>query len=254
MIDAGVANLVAVLAYPLSYQMNAQFIPISRAVIGAGSELGGFETTGVAAPVTPAPAPTPSPAPSPAPTPSPSPSPAPASSPSVAFSGVANGTSLAAISSGWGGGYDRYEVQNGALQALAGRGSYGEYAYYTPVTSADQSIELVRKGGSFSGSLNLNLLQTDGTSQYFASFSQSSIDLRRQSVAINYNIPTTINWANDTTLKLSKIGGVIKIFINGAEIYSYTDPTPISTGGSPGFSLSPGSDVTLQRLVSVNAQ
>ena len=213
---------------------------------------------------TPTPTPTPSPAPTPTPTPSPTPTPAPTPPPPspvapagetmVNFSGYSNGTNVSATGN-WGG-INGHEVQSGYLQSIAGRGSYGDYSFLTNVTSADQGIQIVRKGGVFSGNIITMLYAGLPTNydqgKYIATWYTTSIDLRSANGTINYSIPINVNWANDNALKMTKSGSVVKLFLNGTEVYSYIDPTPL-TGGSPGFSLAAGSVVANQRLISATA-
>ncbi len=262
--DAAQVNLSAVGAYPLNYQLNPQFVPESRSVIGSASDLGAVEYVSgpMSSPVVvvtptptpaPAPAPTPVPTPAPAPTPTPVPSPVPQAGNQISFASFPNGTNINATANDWGG-TGQFEVVGGLLQTISGRGNWGEYSYRTSGAGANQGIELVRKGSAFVGSLatmleagaNGNYSQGKYTATWFSSY----VDLRSDNGIIDYHIPLTTNWNSDTTIKMSIVNGTIKLFVNGSELYSYVDSAPL-TGGSPGFSLNPGNDVTTQRLMSV---
>jgi hypothetical protein len=247
-------NLAAVNAHPVSYQLHGSYVP--RIVIGAASDLGAYEQGGESG-TTPTPSPSPSPAPepipSPSPTPSPTPTPTPSSGSSITFANFPNGTNVNSTANGWGG-TEQFEVVNGLLQAIAGRGAYGEYSYQKSIPGANQGIEIVRRGGTFVG--NIQTLLHAGyngnfsSGRYIATWSAASIDLRSENGVINYNIPINVDWNQDTALKMTIADGVVKLFVNGAQVYTYTDPHPLS-GGFPGFSLVPGSNVSKQQLVSV---
>jgi hypothetical protein len=266
-VDVAQANLSAVSAYPVNMQL-LNGVSMTRSVVGSAADLGAVEyvsgalssvsqTTTPVAQSTPTTTPTPTTTTSPSTTPTSEPTtiptPTPTSGAFISFADFPNGTNVNSTASDWGG-TGQFEVVGGTLQTVAGRGSYGEYSFRTGMPGANQGIEIVRKGGAFSGSL-ATLLHAGyagnySSGRYTATWNADYIDLRSDNGTINYHIPISVNWNADATLKMTIQSGVLKLFANGTEVYSYTDPNPLS-GGYPGFSLVPGSDVTAQRLVSV---
>jgi hypothetical protein len=162
-----------------------------------------------------------------------------------------NGTSLAALSGKFRpAGYAAdFECQSGNLQCVAGTGFYGAVVRYEDGQGANQQSTLVRTGAPFpsGGELGVYVQLADGQGGYGAWFSETNVQLRRQSPAdvgpvYIDQIAHGIDWSADATLRIQVADGVVTIFANGGECLSYIDDAPL-TVGFPGFYMVPGADV-----------
>lgn len=62
-------------------------------------------------------------------------------------------------------------------------------------------------------------------------------------------------WNSDTVVKMTAVGGVVNVYLNGTLLTSFTDTSPL-TGGYPGLSLYPAgtsSDMVLSSWSDNNA-
>lgn len=160
----------------------------------------------------------------------------------------ANGTTFANSSDFTGSGASskgRYEIQNGACQCLAGTGTFGEILYYTGSTSSPQAC-VAEMAHPFSGSVTLYLRSSPGASGYSVEISGTSCTFRRAGVWQSGN-STPAGSGGTQILKLYEEGGAIKCFVDGTQIFSFTDSTPITTG-SPGFSMNTSSESATRML------
>ena len=149
-----------------------------------------------------------------------------------------------------------FECQSGNLQCAAGTGFYGAVVRYENGQGADQQSTLVRSGAPFpsGGELGVYVQLNDAQGGYGAWFSETNVQLRRQApsdVGPIYidQIAHNIDWSSDATLRIQVADGVVTIFANGSERFSYIDETPL-TGGYPGFYMVPGTDVAAHAATS----
>src|SRR5262249_13446943 len=149
-----------------------------------------------------------------------------------------------------------FECQSGNLQCVAGTGFYGAVVRYENGQDASQQSTLVRTGAPFpgGGEVGVYVQLNDTQGGYGAWFSGTNVQLRRQSAAdvgpiYIDQIAHNIDWSADATLRIQVADGVVTIFANGSERFSYIDETPL-TGGYPGFYLVPGDDVSAHAATS----
>ncbi len=161
-----------------------------------------------------------------------------------------NGTLLSALNSDWQGAAgpsskDRYECANGALQCVTGTGSNGEACYYTIGMGANQGME-AKILAPWSGDMAFGVQTTDSAAGYVLSLGATSWSFRRGGVWQNGGSLSS-NTNQDLIVKVTVVGGVAKAFVNGTEIFSMTDASPV-TGGGAYFMLLPGSTVSNLRM------
>jgi uncharacterized protein YfiM (DUF2279 family) len=163
-----------------------------------------------------------------------------------------NGTTLAALSGKFQpAAYAAdFECQSGNLQCVAGTGLYGAVVRYENGQGANQQSTLVRRGGVFpsGGELGVYVQLNDGQGGYSAWFSETNVQLRRQSPAdvgpiYIDQIAHNIDWSAEATLRIQVVDGLVTIVANGGEQFSYSDEAPLA-GGFPGFYMVPGANVS----------
>ena len=160
---------------------------------------------------------------------------------------ASNGTLLSALNPNWQGATGDYEVQDGTLRCTSGAVWNASVVYYSNNQSNDQQVQVKRPGSTFntaSGtSFSVNLRVDTGQSGYVCSFFGSSYQLRRNGEWINGGSMDIATWNSDTVVKMTVVGGVVNVYVNGVLLISSTDTTPL-TGGYPGLSLYPAGTVT----------
>lgn len=163
---------------------------------------------------------------------------------------AANGTTLQSLSSDWQSvgslSTQRYECLNGALQCIAGTGSNGEACFITAgQPSTNQSAEIKILSG-WSGSFDFAIHTTGVQAGYRLIVTTSNVTLYRAGVwqnAYSHGASTS----NDLIIKLTRNETNITCLVNGSQLFSITDGTPISGGGIY-FTLIPGSNVSDLRM------
>lgn len=166
------------------------------------------------------------------------------------FNFLTDGALLSATNPKWSPGASTYVCSGGYLRLADGMAYHGAVARFVDTSmGADQSITVVRKGQAWdntTGGTLYFMLQDDGAgNNYVMWVGKAAMQLRKSGGgSLSYATPT-IDWTADTTIKVSVVGGVIKLFINGTEIVGagYTDSTPL-TGGYPGFQIGDNGSVT----------
>lgn len=155
---------------------------------------------------------------------------------------ASNGTSLSTLNPNWQGATSDYEVQSGTLRCTSGAVWNASVVYYSNNQVSDQQVQAKRPGSAFNtasgASFSINLRVTSGQAGYVCSFFGGSYQLRRNGVWAAGNAMDVSTWNSDTIVKMTAVGGVINVYLNGTLLASVTDDTPL-TGGYPGLSLYP---------------
>lgn len=161
---------------------------------------------------------------------------------------AANGTTLASLSSSWrngsSSGTDRMECLDGALQCVAGMGSNSE-AVWLPIATSDSFAE-IKMLANWGGQFRIGLRTSDTLAGYSVVVQPANITFYRHGA-------WTTSWSNpaattsDLYVKLSYVSNVFTCWINGTQLFTHNESTPV-TGGGIYLSLTPGANVSDQRI------
>jgi len=149
----------------------------------------------------------------------------------------ANGTTFANNTDWAGSGVSsksRYEVQNGALQALTGTGSYGEVIYYSGTSQSLQCSNAILEY-PWSGNITLSTRTASGISGYSLSATPTSCMFYRAGVwQGSFSTPTGTGGTQN--IRIIEEAGFVKCYVDATLLISYSESTPL-TQGYPGISI-----------------
>ena len=129
------------------------------------------------------------------------------------------------------------ETIGGKLQCKPGKFWNGGTYVYKNGQGADQSSRMRVAAGDLTGPGIIRLYVNQSADfGYWAAIGPNSIQVRRNNIYLDGFSHTVNLAASSGVFEFTKVGGVIKLFANGVEIFSYTDAAPVNDGW-PGFSI-----------------
>jgi len=134
-----------------------------------------------------------------------------------------------------------YAVYSNMLRSVT---AYGGPVYYSNGQGNDQSVGAVANKitGTY-GALSLYLQANSSQNGYEVAFLSNRFEVWYLGSLVQ-SVTHGMNTATATTLKVTLVGGVMNVYMNGSNLWTHTFTTP-DTGGFPGWKIqTPGGAVT----------